>query len=129
MSPSQQPGGAAAGPLINFLVAYEGSGRGHHLRAPLTDGFSHAATLQQREPLKRFLHLHFKAQQPVAGLQLCSCFVLNSTTSEPSRVTNGRHSVESVALGNSFWGAKRPFDKLAMSAFQRTSCRDRRTRS
>jgi len=37
VSPSQQPGGAAAGPLINFLVAYEG---GHHLRAPLTDGFS-----------------------------------------------------------------------------------------
>ena len=48
-------------------------------------------------------------------------FRANSTTSEPSRVINGRHSVQSVALGDSFWGAKRPFDKQAMSAFQRTS--------
>ena len=78
MSPSQQPGGAAAGPLINFLVAYEGSGRGHHLRAPLTDGFACcncAATGAAEAPFA----LHFKGQQPVVGLQLCSCSVLKSS--------------------------------------------------
>ena len=78
MSPSQQPGGAAAGLLINFLVAYEGSGRGPPTR-PANRRVLACCNCAATGAAEALLHLHFKGQQPAhSSVHVLFCCLADS---------------------------------------------------